>query len=139
MAIYAKKVSVGSFLEKGVDIKDSDLITVANEGKDVEGQFGTQHIFLVKTATKEGNVAFNQTSLNALIDAYGVDSKNWIGKQVKVWAILSNVQGKMTKVYYFTHPSADIDDDGNFKAPKTGPTAPEATPEAKVTLDQIPF
>ena len=34
---YQKKVSVGSFLKKGEDIKDGDLVEVANEGKEVEG------------------------------------------------------------------------------------------------------
>lgn len=119
MAIYSKKVSVGSFLKKGEDIKNNDIVEIANEGKQVEGQFGMQDLFLIKTTNgKEGNLSLNQTSLNCLIDAYGTDSKNWIGKKAKVWAILSNVQGKMIKVYYLTHPLADVDDEGNFTIPK---------------------
>lgn len=130
--IYQKKVSVGSFLEKGVDIKDGDIVEIANEGKESEGKFGTQNLFLIKTANKEGNVAFNQTSINCCIDAFGADSKNWIGKKVKVWAILSNVQGKMTKVYYFTHPEAKLDDDGGWISPKN-------TDEEEIRTEDIPF
>jgi len=136
MSIYSKKVSVGAFLHKGDDFKDGDLVTIASEGKQVEGEFGLQNIFLVKTASKEGNVSFNRTSINALIDAYGEDSKNWIGKQAKVWGIMSNVQGKMIKVYYFTHPQADVNENGSFTVPvsaKTEPVKDEIKPE------DIPF
>lgn len=118
MSIYQKRISTGAFLKKGEDIKENDIIEIASEGKEVEGQYGLQNIFLVKTATgKEGNISFNQTTINSLIDAYGEDSKNWIGKKAKVWAILSNVQGKMVKVYYFTHPDAAIDEGGAFNLP----------------------
>ena len=115
MTIYQKQVSVGAFLKKGADFKDGDLIEIASEGKQVEGQFGMQDLFLVKTADgKEGNVSFNRTSINALIDKYGGDSKSWIGKKAKVVAVMSNVQGKMIKVYYFVSPGAELNDDGEF-------------------------
>lgn len=117
MAIYIKKVSVGSFLKKGEDVKDKDIVEIANEGKQVEGKFGVQDVFLIKVGGKEGNVNFNQTSVNNMIEAYGKDSVNWVGKKAKVWAILSNVQGKMIKVYYYSHPDADLDKDGNFIIP----------------------
>lgn len=115
MAIYKKRISVGAFLQKGEDYKDGDIVEILSEGKPIEGKFGIQDVFSVKTkAEKEGNVSFNSTSINNLIDAYGEDSKNWIGKKAKIWAILSNVQGKMIKVYYFSHPDADLTDDGIF-------------------------
>ena len=119
MTIYKKRVSVGSFLKKGEDIKDGDVVEIANEGKQIEGQFGLQNLFLIKTKDgKEGNLSLNQTSLNNLIDAFGEDATKWIGKAVKVWAILSNVQGKMLKVYYLSHIDAEINEDGEFLIPK---------------------
>ena len=111
MSIYKKKVSLGNFLKKGEDYKDGDIVEIANEGKQVEGKFGTQDVFLIKLKDgSEGNANFNQTSINCLIDGYGGDSINWIGKKAKVMAILSNVQGKMTKVYYFLHPEAELNE-----------------------------
>ena len=111
MAIYQKKISVGAFFKKGVDFRDGDIVEIASEGKQIEGQFGTQDIFLIKLSDdKEGNIGFNQTTMNNLIDGYGKDSLNWIGKKVKVWGILSNVQGKMIKVYYFLHPDTILDE-----------------------------
>lgn len=119
MSIYKKRESIGNFLKKGEDYKENDMIEIASEGKPFEGQFGTQDIFLIKTQDgKEGNVSFNQTTINNLIDAWGENSLKWIGKQVKVWAILSNVQGKMIKVYYFLHPDTELNEEtGQFLIP----------------------
>ena len=111
MSIYKKRELVGSFLKKGVDFKENDLVEIANEGKQIEGQYGQQDVFLIKTKDgKEGNINFNKTTINNLIDAWGENSLQWIGKQVKVWAVLSNVQGNMIKVYYFLHPDTELDE-----------------------------
>ena len=116
MAIYKKKISVGAFLKKGDDYKDGDFLTIANEGEQIEGEFGMQNVFLMKLKDgKEGNVSFNQTSMNNIIDSYGEDSVKWIGREVKITAILSNVQGKMIKVYYFLSPQTILDEEtGKF-------------------------
>lgn len=112
MAIYKKRVSVGSFLKKGTDFKDGDLLEIANEGKEVQGEYGPQHLFLVRVNNQEGNVAFNQTTLNGLVDAYGEDSINWIGKKVKAQKIKQNVAGKFIDVWYFSHPDAELTEGG---------------------------
>ena len=116
MTVYKKKISVGAFLKKGEDFEADDIIEIASEGKQVEGQYGMQDVFSIKLKDgKEGNMSFNQTTMNNLIDGYGEDSVNWIGKEAKVWAIMSNVQGKMKKVYYFLHPDTELDEEsGEF-------------------------
>ena len=143
MAIYKKKVSVGAFLKKGEDFKDGDTAEIASEGKQIEGQFGMQDIFMIKLADeREGNIGFNQTSMNNIIDGYGEDSINWIGKKIKIQAIMSNVKGKMTKVYYFLHPDAELDEDsGEFVLPKSEKIdLPELTQKSgEVEEDSIPF
>ena len=116
MGIYKKRVSIGNFIKKGEEYKENDIIEVMNEVKQIEGKFGMQDIFMAKTSDgKEGNINVNSTSINNFIDAFGEDSKNWVGKKVKVWAILSNVQGKMIKVYYFSHPDAVLSEEGIFE------------------------
>lgn len=110
---YQKRVSVGAFLKKGTDIKDGDTVEIANEGKEVQGEFGTQNIFLVKLADgQEGNISFNQTSINGMIDAFGDDSISWIGKKVKAHKIKQNVAGKFIDVWYFSHPDAELTESG---------------------------
>ena len=145
--MYHKKESVGSFLRKGEDIKDGDMVIIANEGKQVEGNFGMQDLFLVKTKDgKEGNVSFNTTTINCLIDAFGEDSTGWIGKQVKVLAILSNVQGKMIKVYYFVHPDTVLTEQGNFVLKpalhanlSTLPDEPPLPIDNEILVSELPF
>lgn len=126
MTTYKKTVSVGQFAKKGVDIKNGDMITIANEGKQVEGNFGMQNLFLVKlTNGEEKNISVNQTSLNGLIDAYGSDSLQWVGKEVKVWLIKQNVSGKFVDVLYISHPNYDLGDTGFVPAGKTEEEAEE--------------
>lgn len=117
---YTKKVSVGAFAKKGVDINNGDMITIANEGKQIPSAFDpekTQDVFLVKLKTgEEKNINVNQTSMNGLIDAFGDDSLNWIGKEVKCHLITQNVSGKFVKVLYIAHPMAELTETG-FQMP----------------------
>ncbi len=115
MSKYQRKESIGNFAKKGEDIRQDDIVVIANEGKEVDGTFGKQDVFLIKIENgQEKNVTLNQTSINNLIDAYGDDSKNWIGKNAKVWLIRTMVSGKMRDVLYLSHPNADFNDEGMF-------------------------
>ena len=121
--IYQKKISVGAFAKKEIDYKDGDTLILANEGKTVVGQFGEQDVFLFKFPKgDEKNMNVNQTSLNGLIDAYGADSKRWIGKSVKVHLINQNVSGKFLKVAYVSHPDARLTEEGFVMPTKVGGT-----------------
>jgi hypothetical protein len=118
MAIYKKTVRTGKFAKAGEDFKDGDRLTILDEGVKTEGTYGFQDVFKVRVPSgEELSLAFNKTTLNNLIDAFGADSLGWIGKEVKVWRILQNVQGKMVRVNYLSDPAADIDEDGNFYIP----------------------
>lgn len=128
---FQKKVSLGNYLKKGVDFKDGDLLEVLNEGKEVSGEYGTQNVFMVKIGDKEGNVSFNQTSINGLIDAYGEDSIGWVGKQVKASKVKQNVAGKFIDVWYFSHPDAELTENG-FLLPNK-----ETSNEKMIDVDQI--
>jgi len=142
---YQKKISVGNFLRKGEDIKDGDKVEIASEGKQISGEYGLQDIFLIKLQDgNEGNVGFNQTSINNLIDAFGDDSINWIGKEVKVMVVKQNVQGKIRPVYYFLHPDTILDDEsGEFIIPNKSKEAipvieneDEANTAAQIAAEQ---
>lgn len=134
MTIYNKKTSVGEFAKKEVDYKNGDKISLSNEGVKVDGQYGEQNVFLVKLANgSEKNLSLNQTSINGLIDAFGKDSKDWIGKELKVHLITQNVAGKFVKVTYVSHPEAELTENG-FVLPST-----QVSPEANINPDDIPF
>lgn len=115
MPIYKKTIRTGKFAKAGEDFREGDRVTILDEGVEVEGQFRPQVVFKVRVPSgSDLTMPLNGTSLNNMIDAFGEDSKNWVGKEVKVWRILQNVQGKMLKVTYLSHPDADIDEQGNF-------------------------
>lgn len=141
--LYKKRVNIGSFLKKGEDIRDRDVVEITSEGQPIEGKFGTQDVFTVKLENgKEGNVSFNSTSINNMIDAFGEDSKNWIEKKVKIWLIRQNVQGKLIPVLYVSHPDAEITDKGVFVLPgkdvKTD-DIPVINEEEDINPEDIPF
>jgi len=131
MVIYTKKVSVGAFLKRGIDFKDGDLLEIANEGKQVEGNFGMQNIFLLKIGEIEGNVSFNQMTMNGLIDGYGPDSLKWIGNKVKAVKVKMNIGGEFKDVYFFSHPDAELTEAG-FVLPGTD------KPVGKIKAEDIP-
>jgi len=96
------------------DIKDNDLVTILDAGNIVQGQFGVQNVFKIKTRNGEKAMSINQSSQNNLIDAFGKDTTNWIGKEVKVWILKAIVAGKMQLIAYLSEPSWSMDDEGNF-------------------------
>ena len=95
----------GKFANPKRDINAGDLLEILNEGREKEGQWGKRIIFKVLTLNGDRLLTFNPTSMNYLIEAFGDETKNWIGKKVKVWLIKSNVGGKIRNVVYLTHPT----------------------------------
>lgn len=115
-----KTLNLGKFAKLGQDFKDGEELIILSEGQEVEGQWGPQVVFRIRTAQgSEMNLAFNATSRNKLIDAYGEETKQWIEKPVKVWAVNQVVSGKMRKVVYVTAPDQAIfdEDEGSESIP----------------------
>lgn len=130
--IISKKVSVaGQFAKLGTDFDEGDELTILNGGDVTTGQYGEQHTFKIKTKNGDRNMSFNQTTLNYLIDAFGENTDGWAGKNVKVWVVDMNVQGKMRAVAFLTHPSwKKTRINGELKF--VPPTAPSKIPGTNV-------
>lgn len=109
MKVQKKNTQQHNYLKKGEHIKDGDILEIKNEGEIVPGDFGDSHVFEVKAPTAEGHVSFNQTSINNLIDAYGDDTANWVGKQAKAWVNRENVSGQFRNILYLTAPNQDLE------------------------------
>ena len=108
--LVKKTLSLGQFAKAGEDFKDGDILQILDEGKEVEGEFGIRTIFQVRIPNEESkNLAFNQTSLNYLVDSYGEETKNWKGKDVKAWVVNQMVSNKMRKVVYLTSPEQTLE------------------------------
>jgi len=111
---FKRRASIGEFLDKTL-IKDGDLVEVANEGTEQEGDYGTQNIFLIKLEDgKEGNVSFNKTTMANMIDAFGENATNWIGQKVKAVVVKQMIDNRLKSVHYFCHPDAILTEEGAF-------------------------
>jgi len=119
----SKKISIqGEWAKIKEDIFNGDIITILDAGKIVPGDYGERHVFKVMTKNGEKLLAFNQTSMNYLIDALGDETGQWEAKEVKVWLIKSNVAGKMRDIVYLTAPDWVEGDDGFYPPNKEIPT-----------------
>lgn len=92
------------------DVKNGDVVTIGDEGELVEGEYGTK--LVVKVTLPSGTqkkLSLNPTSVNKLIDAFGVDTKAWIGKEVKVHVVQMTVRDTLRDVMFVTAPDQGID------------------------------
>lgn len=140
---FKKKQSVaGNYAKKGQDIKDGDTITINNQGAVVQGQYGDQNVFEIKTSQGDFILSINQTSINSLVDEWGEESSAWVGKKVKVHAIKQNVAGKFINVYYVAPEGYEMGENG-FEKSGSQPSNKEELPtidlgEEEPNLD-VPF
>lgn len=155
MPIYEKKVSVGGAYAKkkpyeyegqkfDADIKDGDIIKIISQGTPVPGVYGDQHVFKIRTRNGDRNFAFNQTTINNMVDSFGKDDKNWVDQDVKAWVIKALVSGKMSLVAYLSHVDSEMDDEGRFKNPTPKGVVKEDVdsieyPEDDINPEDIPF
>jgi|SRR3990167_7336278 len=112
MKVSKKTTIAGAWAKKGEDIVNGDVITIVNGGSIVSGDYGDREVFNVATKNGQKNLAFNQTSMNACIDAFGDDTEKWIGQKVKITIIKQNVAGKFIDVVYIAHPGWELGENG---------------------------
>ncbi len=137
-----KKVSIsGDWAKKGEDIKDSDIVVMLDAGTTITGDYGDRQVFKIKTRNGEKLLSFNQTSINNLIDAYGEETENWVGKNVKVWIVKASVGGKLKDVVYLSAPDWVMTEDG-FAPPANKTIDDSDIPiieESDIADEDIPF
>lgn len=142
MAKYFKKVGGGvPFARKApyeydgvhyeADIKNGGSVTILDEGTTETGQFGEQVNFKIKTANGDKKISLNQKTINVLIDEFGDDSKNWIGKQLTVIMKKGIIAGKKVEMVYLVTEGWSLDDYGDLvKGDKSAEGAEVDTSEA---------
>lgn len=110
-----KKISVsGEFAKVGVDIKEGSIITILDGGTEITSQFGPQIVYKIKTQNGEKILGFNQTSTNALIDAFGDETEGWVGKVVTASVIKALVSGAMKNVVYLVPEGFEVNEQGKI-------------------------
>lgn len=115
-----KKISIGGeWVKKGVDIIDGDIVKILDAGLVVSGDYGDREVFSIETKNGAKNTSFNQTSMNACIDAFGDDTEKWVGKNVKATIVKQNVAGKFIDVLYLAASQWKLGENGFYNPNNT--------------------
>lgn len=96
------------------DIKVGDLVKILDSGTEEDGQWGKQSNFKIKTRNGEKKLAFNQATINVLVEEFGKESENWIGKDVKVLISKKVIAGKKCIIPYLVTEGWSLDEYGEL-------------------------
>lgn len=117
------------------DIKDGDTIKILDAGNVEQGAFGEQNNFRIKTRNGEKKLAFNQSSINVLIESFGDDTEMWIGRDVRVILRKGTYAGKRGIATYIVTEGWKLDEYGELVKEGNEPPAEIYDEEVK----NIPF
>ena len=122
MAKYQKSNFVGGAWVKGKDIMSGTRCKLVSETNPQSSQFenkdGSPKLQDVAKIRFEGkpdplNISINRASLNALIDAFGEGSKDWIGKTLTAVTEKVLVGGKRVTALYLLPEGYEAREDEN--------------------------
>lgn len=117
------------------DIKNGDIVTIMNSGVTVDNKFGDESTeFVIKTRNGEKNYGINQTSINVLVDEFGKDTANWVGKDVKVLTKKGTFAGKKGIASYLVTNDYILDDFGEVVKANSAPASVVDEPDFDPTV-----
>lgn len=151
---FNKTGGVGGAWAKVAEIPSGTKVKIITEAMPVEGQFGSQTVAKARFqgAQEAVNININKPSVNALIDAFGSDSKQWIGNVLTAQTEKAIVGGKRVTIMYLVPEGFELqEDDGGYmvikrKGEETSgavlpppPVRSEEYPAEDIDADSIPF
>ena len=111
------------------DLKDGDIVRIIDSGNVEMSQYGEQKNFKIKTRNGEKRLAFNQQTQNVLIEEYGEETEEWVGKNVKVILRKDVIGGKKAIIPYLVTDGWLLDEYGELvKDGNVGGSASETPP-----------
>jgi hypothetical protein len=152
MAKYTK--TIGGAWAKGSDIQNGTKAKLVSETthsesqyKDKSGNPKFQDVAKVRFQGKEEplNVNLNRATLYGLIDAFGEESKDWIGQVLTVHTEKVVVGGKRVTALYLVPEGFDVREDANGyieivrKGDNRADIQVEDAPKDDINLDDLPF
>lgn len=96
------------------DIQNGDKVKILSEGETTTGQYGDKQTFKIETRNGEKKCDFNQKTPNVLIDAYGDEDKEWVGKELNVILKKDTIGGKKVIIAYIVPDGWKLDDYGEL-------------------------
>ena len=145
---YQKQVSISGGWVKTAELKTGEKAKIVSETipqpssfLDKKGNPKTQDVAKVRfeSQTEPVNVALNRATINALVDAFGEDSKDWQGHHLTAETEKMRVAGKaVVALYLLPEGYTKIDDENGYAVivKKDIQTAPV---EGEVKAEDIPF
>ena len=138
------------------DLKNGDIVTILDSGIIETGNYKGKAVdswyFKVRTRNGEKKAKFNQKSINILIDEFGEDSDNWVGKDVLTIVHKTLIAGEKQDVVYFVTEGWKLDEYGELvkeggvfgkedgpDQEKTGAVDTVEYPEEIINPEDIPF
>lgn len=122
MAIYQKHVSIGGKWVKATDIAPgtkaklvSETVNQPSSFTKPDGTIRTQDVakISIQGNPEPMNISINRASINALVEAFGEDSKSWIGKVLTLDTEKQKVAGKTVLSLYLVPEGYEKTDDEN--------------------------
>jgi hypothetical protein len=145
---YNKSLAVQGAWAKGSAVVSGTRAKLVTETKPIESQFknkdGTTKMQDVAKARFEGgvedlNISLNRATIDGLIDAFGKDSKDWIGHPLTAITEKVVVGGKRVTAVYLVPDGFELkEDDGGYVQVVEKGGSVNVEPD-EVSPDSIPF
>lgn len=151
---FSKKEGVGGNWLDVKSLVSGTQVCLATETKVVTNTFQGKEVsqnvakIKVKGATELQNTKINQTSINALVEAFGPESKDWVGKVLTAKTEVAQVGGKRRTILYLVPEGFEVseDADGYVKVLRKGQATaqtpavePEPEAEEEIMPEDLPF
>lgn len=129
----------GAWLDKKV-LQNGDLAKLTTEATWQEGQNGKQLIakIRIKGQEEDKNIAINTPTKNALVDAFGGDTKLWVGKLLTVAVEPGIFAGKRGIMLNLVPEGYELSEDANGFIVIQKKGAVDTYPDA-INPEDIPF
>ncbi len=96
------------------DLKNGDIVKILDSGNIEMGQYGEQNNFKIKTRNGEKKLAFNQKTMNVLIEEFGDETESWVGKDVSVILKKDVIANKKVIIPYLITQGWALDEYGEL-------------------------
>lgn len=113
--LFQKKTSVQGGWVKAADVVSGTKCKLITEATKQEGEYGEQTVAKIRFqgADEALNVRLNNTTIGGLVDAFGPDSNDWIGKVLTAHTEKSMVSGRRVTVLYLLAEGYELREDSN--------------------------
>ena len=141
---FSKSSGGGAWLDKKA-LENGDIAKLTSEAVEVEGQNGPQIVAKIRIKGDDGeakNVAINGPTKNALIEAFGEDSKAWVGQYLTVHTEKTMIGGKRGIALYLIPEGYEMGEDtGGYivVVPKGAEKAAPTESRDEIDDSNIPF